>query len=192
MGIFRSMKKTVDAVYKAVKDAAMSTETKCETFTFAALPETIAELQDMPESSLTNPFAVAGLTMAVLSRYEENKDETIEMLNFLKGPEPLSSREVQDLHDRLHEKMYIVRSFFAGATPENNYQPSVPYMITISETPNSYLDGENYLTLYMKSSGTVSLRQIKLRKKPSSGQWFVTELQILSDTGTPAAEDPWA
>ena len=62
-----------------------------ETFTFKSLPENVEELKALPEASLDSPFKTAALAMAALCHYEKNPEETFEMLNFLKGPEPLSN-----------------------------------------------------------------------------------------------------
>lgn len=113
------------------------------------------------------------------------------MLDFLKGPEPVSPFEKQFIRDRLVGKEYKVLSFFAGTSPENGYKPSMPYTITVSENPYSYAQ-ENWATLYVKSSGADSERPIKLRKKPSTGQWFINDIQCLADIKVPVSEDPWA
>ena len=44
----------------------------------------------------------------------------------------------------------------------------------------------------MTSGGADNPRPIKLRKKPSTGQWFLNDIQCLSDIRVPVAEDPWA
>ena len=88
-------------------------------------------------------------------------------------------------------KCYKPFSFFNGATPENGYKPTTPYTIAIYENPYSF-DNENWATLWVKSGGGDNMRSIKLRKKPSTGQWFLNEIQCLSDIRVPASEDPWA
>ena len=50
---------------------------------------------------------------------------------------------------------------------------------------------EGYLTLYVNCSGADSPRPLKLRKKPSTGQWFLWEQQLLAGIRIPAAADPW-
>lgn len=162
-----------------------------EKIIFKKLPETLEELKVFPEATLNSPFKTAALTLAALSRYEENPETTIEMLNFLKGPENVSEYEKQFLRERLSGKQYKVRSFFEGAAPQNGYQPTQPYSITVSDNPYSYPD-ENWATLYVKSSGADTARGIKLRRKPSTGQWFLNEIQCLSDIRVPVEEDPWA
>ena len=40
--------------------------------------------------------------------------------------------------------------------------------------------------------GADSARQIRLRTKPSTGQWFLWEQFLLSDIRVPVSADPWA
>lgn len=162
-----------------------------ETYSFQKLPTNVAELQSMPEYSGKSPYAVAALTVAVLCNYEKNPDETINMLNALKGPQPLSNYEKQFLRDRLVGKGYKPMSFFAGTSPQNNYTPSLPYTITITSNPYSFKEA-NYAKLFIKSSGADSERQITLRQKPSTGQWFLWDQMLLSDIRIPVASDPWS
>jgi len=199
MGIFDSLKRKAETTLKmgatkAVNSAVQAVgkgKNRSESFTFAALPTNVAELQALPEASLDSAFKTTALTIVALCRYEQNPDEAIEMLNFLKGPAEVSTYEKQFIRERLTGKMYKPRSFFAGATPQNGYAPTVPYTITVSETPYSF-DEENWATLYVTSGGADNPRQIKLRKKPSTGQWFLNDIQCLGDIRVPVEEDPWA
>jgi len=139
-----------------------------------------------------NPTGLpVGAVRVALTRYEQDTAACFEMLNFLKGPEPLSEFEKQFLKDRLSGATYKTMSFFDGAIPGNNYQPTVPYTLKVSENPYSF-DNENWAVMYVTSGGADSPRPIKLRKKPSTGQWFLNEIQCLSDIRTPVAADPWA
>lgn len=160
-----------------------------KTFTFEKLPENVAELSAMPEAALKDPYTTAALTAAVLCHYEKNVDETIDMLNFLKGPQPLSPFEKQFLRDRLVGKGYVPRSYFAGTSPANNYEPTRPYTVTVTETPYSFQE-EKYAMLYIKSSGADSPRGVKMRAKGDT--WYLWEQFLLPDIRVPAAEDPWA
>ena len=162
-----------------------------ESFIFGEVPANAGELMKLPEATLNSAFKTAALTVLVLCAYERNGESIFEMLNFLKGPETVSEYEKQFIKERLRGKEYKARSFFEGATPENGYQPTKPYKITVSDNPYSYPD-ENWATLYVKSSGADTARGIKLRRKPSTGQWFLNEIQCLSDIRLPASEDPWA
>lgn len=162
-----------------------------EKFSFAVLPTNLSELQTLPEASLDSPFKTTALVIAALCHLEENENATFEMLDFLKGPDNVSPFEKQFIKERMTGKSYKVFSYFEGATPENGYKPNVPYAITVIETPYSYPQ-DNYATMYVKSSGADSPRAIRLRKKPSTGQWFLIEIQCLSDIRVPVETDPWA
>ena len=159
-------------------------------FIFTEFPTNLAELKQIPEAVLNSPFKTAALTLAVLCNYGNEPDNTFEMLDFLKGPESVSEYEKQFIHERLKGKEYKTFSYFKGATPENGYTPIKPYTISINENAYSFTD-ENWATLYVKSSGADYPRGIKLRKKPSTGQWFLNDIQCLSDIRVPSANDPW-
>ena len=161
--------------------------------TLNRLPKTLQELQAMPQAGLTNPEEVAALTVAALALYPENPSETEKMLDFLRGPRPLNGIDKQFLKDRFRGKEYLMRSFFAGSSPENNYTPVMPYRVVVSENPYSRSQlADGYLTLYVNCSGADSPRPLKLRKKPSTGQWFLWEHQLLAGIRIPVAADPWA
>ncbi len=199
MGIFDSLIKVAgDVLQQEPAKPETTTDSQVgkgknytETFTFSALPNNLSELQAMPEASLDSAFKTTALTIAVLCSYEKNPDACIEMLNFLKGPAEVSTYEKDFIKERLKDKYYKTFSFFEGATPENSYKPNTPYTIKVSENPYSF-DNENWATLYVTSGGADNPRPIKLRKKPSTNQWFLNEIQCLSDIRIPVAEDPWA
>lgn len=161
------------------------------TFIFTSLPENVQQLQGLPEAALTSPYQTAALAIAALCRFEQDPEAVFQMLDVLKGPAPTSPFEKQFIRERLAGKTYKPFSFFQGATPENGYTPQKPYTITVRSNPYSF-NNENWATLYVQSGGADSPRGIKLRKKPSTGQWFLNELQCLSDIRLPIAEDPWA
>ena len=199
MGLFDSLMKSAEHAVKreaakAVNDAVSSVgkgSNRSESFTFTALPESVAELQALPEATLDSAFKTTALTIVALCAYEKNPDACIEMLNFLKGPAEVSTYEKGFIKERLNGKFYKTFSFFEGATPENGYKPDTPFVIKVSENPYSF-DEENWATLYVTSGGADNPRPIKLRKKPSTGQWFLNDIQCLADIRVPVADDPWA
>ena len=168
-------------------------ENKTYTVTLEQLPVTLEQMQAMPEAALKDPAHTAALTIAALTLYPVDKDASLSMLEFLHGPKGLSPYDKQFLTDRFRDKDYVPRSYFNGATPENNYEPTAPYTLTFFENPYSrdnFSDG--YLTLHIKSGGADSPRQLKLRTKPSTGQWFLWEQFLLADIRKPVSADPWA
>lgn len=174
-----------------LSDLSRKGKNASETFVFADLPKNLEQLKALPEAALNTPFQTAALAIAVLGCFEQDPETAFEMLDYLKGPAPASPFEKQFIRERLKGKAYKIFSFFWESSPENGYSPMVPYTITVSSNPYSF-DNENWATLYVKSSGADSPRGIKLRKKPSTGQWFLNELQCLSDIRVPAEQDPWA
>ncbi|MBQ3707257.1 MAG: hypothetical protein II889_05020 [Clostridia bacterium] len=159
------------------------------TITFDALPTTPAELQATPLADLKTPYGTAALTVAALNRYEADRAAAVAMVNVLRGPRPMSPYEEQFLRDRLAGKMYVIRSYWAGTSPQNNYAPTLPYTITFYEDPYSY-QNPGYCRLNCRSSGADSPRQITLRKKESTGEWFLWENYLLPDIRVPAEADP--
>ena len=89
MGIFDKLKSTAQ---QAVNSAAQSLGNKRETFTFTSLPESLAEMQALPEASLDTPFKTAALTVLALCAYAADRNIGTEMLNWLRGPRPLNGQ----------------------------------------------------------------------------------------------------
>ena len=154
---------------------------------FDALPQSAAEV-----APCQTPEETAALTVAALVRFTEDQEAGIAMLNVLRGPRPLSPQEIQLLKDQLlKDRDYVARSHFNGATPDNNYTPLQPYSVTVADSVHSY-DQENYATLYIRSGGADSPRPITLRKKPSTGEWFLwNHVGLLPGIRVPASKDAW-
>jgi len=191
---------TAHNVSQAAAGGLRNLQNKRETVTFQALPQSVAELQALPQAGLASPYGTAALAIAALCAYEQNPQAVVEMLNFLRGPRPLTPHDVQFLRDRLQGKTYKTFSFFAGATPQNNYTPVQPYRVTVFDNPHSWVSEDSsqssagpaqYARLLMQSSGADSPRFIMMRLKPSTGQWFLWEHQLLPDIRVPAAADAW-
>jgi hypothetical protein len=185
--------KAVNNLGQSAKQAISGATNKTYTVTLSGIPANLAELQAMPEGALKQPEHTAALTVAALCMYPVDKEASFEMLNFLHGPRGLTSSDRQFIADRFRDKDYVPRSYFEGATPDNNYEPSEPLTIKFFENPYARQNiDEGYLTLQVESGGADSPRQIRLRTKPSTGEWFLWEQFILSDIRPPKSADPWA
>ncbi len=166
-----------------------------KTFVFSTLPKSLEELSSDASFNRQDPFCVAAFSVVALCRYMEDEKVGLEMLNWLKGPEPVSPLEQQFLRDRVRDGYtYVPKSYFAGAVPENSYTPDQPYTISVSDNPYSYPEGQiKVARLLLKSGGADSERFISVRQKKSTGEWFLHEWQgILAGIRIPSAEDPWA
>ncbi len=180
-----------DKIKKSAENAVNSVTNKKETFTFASLPESLAEMQSLPEASLDDPYKTAALTVCAICAYAADKNIGTEMLNWLRGPRPLGNAEISFLNDRFRDgKTYVPFSYFKGATPENDYTPDVPFTITIESNPYSDAN-EGYKKLFVRSSGADNPREIVLRKK-GDGKWLLWEQIILVGIRDPKSADPWA
>lgn len=188
MSIFDRLKNNAQA---AVSAAISNAANNRETFTFTALPESVQQMQALPEAAMDTPYKTAALTVCALCAFAASEQVGTELLNFLRGPRPLSGQDISFLKDRFRGgKTYIPFSYFAGATPENNYTPAEPFTVTVTSDAHSF-DEENYARLYIASGGADSPRPIKLRKK-GDGQWCLWEQYLLPDIRQPKANDPWA
>ena len=80
MGLFDDVKKSSNETVEVV---------------FDKLPETLEEFKALKQAAMATPFDTAALTVLALCFYPKDKDLSIEMLNYLKGPNPLSPMEKQ-------------------------------------------------------------------------------------------------
>lgn len=189
MGIFDKLKNTAE---NSVNSAVQSAGNESVTFTFSTLPESLAELQALPEASLDTPFKAAALTVLALCAYAADKDIGTEMLNWLRGPRPLTGQDISFLNDRFRDgKTYLPFTYFAGSTPENNYTPTEPYSIIVESSHVSAQEA-GYMKLFIPCGGADSPRPIKLRQRGSDGKWFLWEQYLLTGVKTPKSADPWA
>ncbi len=185
MSIFDKLKKAVNDIPAAAPRGAVS-----KTFTFAALPESLEQMQALPEASLSDPFQTAALTVCALCAYGADRAVGTEMLNWLKGPNPLSAHEISFLNDRFRDGIHVPFSYFRGAVPENDYTPSQPFTVTVEAGP--YADANaGYKKLHIRSGGADNPREVVLRQK-GNGQWLLWEQFLLVSIRQPKSADPWA
>ena len=185
MGIFDKLK-------NPAMPSAAPTGSQSVTFTFAALPESLAEMQALPEAALSTPFQTAALTVLALCAYAADRTIGAEMLNWLRGPRPLNGQDISFLNDRFRDgKTYLPFTYFVGSTPDNNYTPSQPYTIVITSNHISAVE-QGYMKLFIPCGGADDPSPIKLRQRGSDGKWFLWEQYLLTGVRIPKAADPWA
>lgn len=186
MGLFDNIKnKAAEAAKNALKN-----ENKTVDVVFAKLPDTYEEFIALPQAQLENPFDTAALTVLALCFYPEDRDLSLKMLDFLRGPRPLSAYDKSFIKDRFMDADYVPRSFFVGATPANDYTPSEPYTVKVSQNMYSY-DNEGYAKLWLKSGGADSPREMTLRQT-KEGKWYLWEQMILGTIRPLESSNPWA
>ena len=156
--------------------------------TLNALPATLAEFEALPRRT---PEEVCAAFLCALKLYLSDKDAGVTAMNLLRGPRPMTPYDAQFLRDRLRGKEYLPLAYFEGATPEN--KPRAPYVLNVLPDPRPQDIEDGYIRVFLKTAGADSPRPVKLRCKPSTGEWFLWEYSSpLSGIRIPAAQDPWA
>ena len=174
----------------AANAAAQAIGTKKQTFVFTALPESLAQMQALPEAALRDPFQTAALTVCALCAYAADRNIGSEMLNWLKGPRPLTPHDTSFLNDRFRDGCHVPFSYFAGARPENDYTPTRPYTLTVEAGP--YADANpGYKKLHIRSGGADNPREVILRQT-ADGRWMLWDQFLLVSIRTPRSANPWA
>lgn len=162
------------------------------TITYDKIETTLDELKNVDR---TNPYNVVGEFIRVISDY--NDKDFYDKIQFLQGEfQPMSGIMKQNIKDRMTQNNkypYIGKSYFKGATPDNDYTPSTPYQIEVEETPYTNSD-EGYKKLCVRSGGADSPRPITLRLAKDNNYyvWSDSFMGLLSDIRQPESSNPWA
>ena len=154
--------------------------------------------EELEKYDRTNPNMVVALLVHTMCNYDkDNKDKLFDMLQYLMGDfQPLSPLAKQNITDRMMQNdkyPYIGKSYFVGATPDNDYTPSNPLEIEVTE--NVYSDSEEgYKKLFVKSGGADSPRGITLRLAKDGNYyiWSDSFMGLLADIRKPESTNPWA
>ena len=192
MAFFDKLKsQAASAIKGTVKQKAQNIGNKTEKIVFADLPETMDAFKALPQAALSTPFDTAALTIVALSLYPMDKELSFQMLDYLRGPAQATGRDRQFVADRFRDKDYVPRSYFNGATPDNDYMPTTPYTITVSTNQYSY-EVDGIAKLFIPSGGADSPRPIQLRQA-KDGKWYLWEFSsIISGIRQPESSNPWA
>jgi len=194
MSLFNKIKNQAIGAVGQAANAPAKGSNKSVPVTFAAMPETLDEFAALPQAAMQTPFDTAAMTIAAICVFPLSKDICVSMLNFLKGPAVLTPKDISFLAERMAQNSkagFLGASYLNGATPQNEYTPSEPYTVTVSENPYSY-DNEGYARLFVKSGGADSPRPITLRQA-KDGKWYLWEYPgLLSDILSPESSNPWA
>lgn len=191
MAFFDRLKnQAASAITEAVKQTAANIGTKTEKIVFADIPESLEAFKSLPQAALSMPFDTAAMTVVALSVYPADKELCFRMLDYLRGPRPMSGMDKQFIADRFCDKDYVPRSYFEGATPNNDYMPATPYTVTVKSDPHSY-DEQGIAKLFIPSGGADSPRPIKLRQA-KDGKWYLWEQFLLAGIRQPESSNPWA
>lgn len=154
--------------------------------------------EELEKLDSTNPYNVVGAFIQTITDFDpKNPEKFYEKFQVLLGEyQPLSEMTKQNIKDRMTQNdkyTYIGRSYFKGATPENDYTPSEPYKIEVTENEYSDIE-EGYKKLFAQSGGADSPRGITLRLAKDGNYyiWSDSFMGLLSDIRPLESENPWA
>lgn len=165
-------------------------EEKDMQITFDRLPDTLEEFSALC-NDLTKPENTCALFLLALNLYTKDKAAGEKAIDMLRGPRPMTGIDSQFIRDRLRDKKYLPLAYFDGATPENGYGPTQPYVLNFYPDQRPQDCEEGYMRLFLKTAGADAARPIKLRQKGDN--WYLWEYSsILTGIRVPAEEDPWA
>lgn len=193
MGLFDMFaSKAANQLENAVKQGVSNAvNNKKEKIVFNSLPETYEQFISLPQASLSTPFQTAAMTVLAFCFYPKDRELCCRMIDFLRGPRPMNSADKQFIADRFRDKDYVPRSYFAGATPGNDYQPTAPYTVEVRENQYTY-STDGIAKLFIPSGGADDPRPIQLRKA-KDGKWYLWEYSsILLGIRQPESSNPWA
>ncbi len=157
---------------------------------FDSLPTTYEEFIALPQASLSNVYDTAAMTVLALCFYPSDPELSIKMYEYVSGPRTINSTEYSFIKDRFMDYDYIPRSYFTGAVPSNDYKPSEPYTVRVSENPYTY-ENEGYAKMFLTSGGADTERFVMLRKGKDD-KWYLWEQFILVGIREPESASPWA
>ena len=157
---------------------------------FDELPTSYDEFIALPQASLTTVYDTAAMTVLALCFYPSDPELSIKMYEYVSGPRTINNTEYSFIKDRFMDYDYVPRSYFTGATPANDYKPSEPYTVRVSENPYTY-ENDGYAKMFLTSGGADTERFVMLRKGKDD-KWYLWEQFILVGIREPTSNSPWA
>ena len=176
------------------------------TYTFSTIPTNVEELKQYNISGDDGRYKVLALYIMSLRTWKpENQTDCEEMIGYLCNKQ-LSVYEKQRLAEQMKKSkqyLYLGNAFLNGATPANDYTPSQPYSITL--TQDSVVDEDQiYIPanpsipspdqyrafIYFKASD--SGKWIDVYKSSKDGNWYMYKwMDLITSIKAPASSNPF-
>ena len=176
------------------------------TYTFSTIPTNVEELKQYNISGDDGRYKVLALYIMSLRTWKpENQTDCEEMIGYLCNRQ-LSVYEKQRLAEQMKKSkqyLYLGNAFLNGSTPANNYTPSQPYSITL--TQDSVVDEDQvyipanpsipspdqYIAfIYCKASD--SGKWIDVYKSSKDGNWYMYKwMDLITSIKAPASSNPF-
>ena len=155
-----------------------------------AIQMDLETFRSLADTHMSQPEWTVALSVAAFATYPKDKELALAMLEILRGPAGISATDKKFIADRFLDKDYVPRSYFKGATPDNDYTPSEPPTIRVSSHRHSY-SREGLADLWLYSGGADSPRPASVRKA-KDGKWYLWNYNsILMGIRLPESQNPW-
>ncbi len=160
------------------------------TVEMSKLPESVDELKEL-ENYLKEPAFAPAMLVALMCHYKDNVEETIEMLDFINGPEEITPYKKTYYKERFIDgKTYKPFSYFEGASVDNDYTPSEPLRLFVKDNPRGPSEDDRK-SFFMKSNGADNMRPVSVRLKKSTGYLYLNDEALSADIRVPKSKDEW-
>lgn len=161
-----------------------------KTVVASAMPQSPDDLRAF---DLTDPYQSAAAAICALAVFENDFETGFSMLDHVMGPASPGPFDRDFIKGQLRQYPYVMRAYFEGASVDNDYRPS-SCAVTLRDDP--YCRPESgYFKLFAVNAGADSPRPLMLRKKGSTGEWFISSDSykgMMAGIRKPKSDDPWA
>ncbi len=176
------------------------------TYTFSTIPTNVEELKQYNISGDDGRYKVLALYIMSLRTWKpENHTDCEEMIGYLCNKQ-LSVYEKQRLTDQMkkgNQYRYLGNAFLNGAAPANNYSPSKPYSITLTQDSvvdenqvyipaNPSIPSPDQYRAFIFCKASDSGKWIDVYKSSKDGNWYMYKwMDLITSIKVPASSNPF-
>ena len=176
------------------------------TYTFSTIPTNVEELKQYNISGDDGRYKVLALyTMSLRTWKPENQTDCEEMIGYLCNRQ-LSVYEKQRLAEQMKKSkqyLYLGNAFLNGSTPANNYTPSQPYSITLTQDSvvdedqvyipaNPSIPSPDQYRAFIYCKASDSGKWIDVYKSSKDGNWYMYKwMDLITSIKAPASSNPF-
>ncbi len=145
-------------------------------YTIDTLPLTAEAYEAVLPKMSREPEGAAAACVLALNIITHDEHQGVDSLKTM-NPE-ISYSSIQLAVSQLRSKSYMLRSYFSGTSPENDY--TIPEKMEMIFTTNRYSGSkeEGKIKLFIACSGAASPRPVTLKKR-SDSSWYAHEWSSL-------------
>ena len=176
------------------------------TYTFSTIPTNVEELKQYNISGDDGRYKVLALYIMSLRTWKpENQTDCEEMIGYLCNRQ-LSVYEKQRLAEQMKKSkqyLYLGNAFLNGSTPANNYTPSQPYSITLTQDSvvdedqvyipaNPSIPSPDQYRAFIYCKASDSGKWIDVYKSSKDGNWYMYKwMDLITSIKVPASSNPF-